>query len=56
MLVEFVSAMRGLTAKQVKATRGETLGASAMRSANLLDEVCSETEAWALLKEEVRSA
>jgi len=55
MLVEFVSAMRDLTSKQVKATRGETLGAVDMFKAGLLDEVCSEAEAWALLCEEIRS-
>ncbi len=55
-LVEFVSAMRGLTAKQVKATRGETLGAADMFSSGLLDEVCTEAEAWALLAQETRSA
>ena len=50
MLVEFVSAMRGMTAKQVKATRGETMHAADMFSAGLIDEICSEGEAWALLK------
>ena len=56
MLVEFVAAMRGLTSKQVKATRGETLGAADMRSAGLLDEICSEAEAWALLQGEIGNA
>ncbi len=54
-LVEFVSAMRDLTPKAVKATRGETLGAFDMRAAGLLDEICSESEAWSLLKDEIRS-
>lgn len=56
MLVEFVSAMRGITAKQVKATRGETLGAADMRRAGLLDEICSEAEAWSLLQGEIGNA
>lgn len=50
MLVEFVSAMRGMSAKQVKATRGETMHAGDMFAAGLIDEICSEGEAWALLK------
>lgn len=54
-LVEFVSAMRDLSPKAVKATRGETLGAVDMRAAGLLDEICSESEAWSLLKDEIRS-
>lgn len=55
MMVEFVAAMRGLTGKQVKATRGDTFGAADMFSLGLLDEICSESEAWALLQEAVQS-
>ena len=54
-LVEFVAAMRGMSEEAVKATRGETLHAKDMLKAGLIDEICSESEAWALLKEEVRS-
>ena len=50
MLVEFGSAMRGMTSKQVKATRGEIMHAKDAFGAGLLDEVCSENEAWELLK------
>lgn len=53
MLVEFVSAMRGLTAKQVKDTRGETMHAADARALGLLDEICTENEAWALLKDAI---
>lgn len=53
MLVEFVAAMRGLTGAKIKATRGETLGAADMFRAGLLDEVCSESEAWMLLRQEI---
>lgn len=53
MMVEFVAAMRKLSPKAIKATRGETLGATDMFGAGLLDEICSETEAWALLREEI---
>ena len=56
MLVEFVAAMRGMTERAVKDTRGETLGAADMRAAGLLDEICSEAEAWALLSEHVNRA
>ena len=55
MLVEFVSAMRGLSEKQVKATRGETMHAKELMKLGLIDEICSESEAWALLKQEIRS-
>lgn len=55
MMVEFIAAMRGMTGKQVKATRGETFGAADMFSLGLLDEICSESEAWTLLKEEIQS-
>lgn len=55
MMVEFVSAMRKMTPKQIKATRGETMGAADMFRLGLLDEICSEAEAWALLSEATRS-
>jgi signal peptide peptidase SppA len=55
MLVEFVSAMRGISEKSVKATRGEIMHAKGMMEAGLLDEICSEAEAWTLLKDEIRS-
>ncbi len=56
MMLEFVSAMRGISEAQIKATRGETLGAEDMRVAGLLDEICSEAEAWALLDGHLRGA
>jgi signal peptide peptidase SppA len=55
MMVEFVAAMRGLSAKQIKDTHGDTFGAADMFQHGLLDEVCSESEAWALLSSEIRS-
>ena len=55
MMVEFVAAMRGMTSKHVKATRGQTFGAADMFGLGLLDEICSESEAWSLLKEAVQS-
>lgn len=53
MLVEFVAAMRNLSERQIKDTHGDTLGAADMFRAGLLDEICSEAEAWQLLRQEI---
>lgn len=55
MLVEFVAAMRKLSAKAIKDTRGDTMHGADLFRAGLLDEICSEREAWALLLEETRA-
>jgi signal peptide peptidase SppA len=50
-LVQFVSAMRGLTPKAVKATRGKIYHGTEAQSLGLIDAVCSEAEAWDLLRQ-----
>lgn len=55
-LVEFVGAMRGLSDKAIKDTRGEVFSGADTVRLGLVDEIASEREAWAMLLEEVRSA
>lgn len=55
LIVEFVSAMRGIPVAQIKALRGDIFTASEMLEAGLLDEIASEQEAWAQLESDIRT-
>lgn len=54
-LVEYVAAMRGISEKSIRDLRGEVFGSTDLLRFGLIDEICSEREAWALLEAEVRS-
>lgn len=53
-IVEFVAAMRGVTEKSIKDLRGEVFTGNDLKAYGLIDDVLSEREAWAALKEEIR--
>lgn len=55
LIVEFVSAMRGIPEDQIKALRGDIFTASEMLEIGLLDEIASEKDAWAQLESDTRS-
>lgn len=54
-LLEFVTAMRGVPEKTIKDMRGEVFHGPELFRRGLLDEVCSEREAWTLLEDHIRS-
>lgn len=54
-IVEFVAAMRGVTEKSIKDLRGEVFTGNDLKSLGLIDDILSEREAWAALKEEIRA-
>ncbi|EQA97286.1 S49 family peptidase [Sphingobium sp. HDIP04] len=56
MIVEFVSAMRSLPEAKIKDMRGAVFTGNELLKRGLIDDICSEREAWALLEEEIRSA
>ena len=53
-IVEFVAAMRGTTDKSIKDLRGEVFTGNDLKAHGLIDDILSEREAWAALKEEIR--
>lgn len=53
-IVEFVAAMRGKTNQSIKDLRGEVFTGTDLKSLGLIDDILSEREAWAALKEEIR--
>jgi capsid assembly protease len=53
MLVEFVAAMRGVSESDIKGLRGDVFTGTNMIRHNLIDDIVSEQEAWAMLKSEV---
>lgn len=55
MIVEFVSAMRGISEANIKEMRGAVFTGNEMLKRGLIDDICSEREAWAFLEEEIRS-
>lgn len=55
-IVEFVSAMRGMTGKSIRDLRGDVLTGPDLLKFGLIDGIMSEDEAWAALKAEVRSS
>lgn len=55
-IVEFVSAMRGLTEASIKDLRGEIFSGTDLVKLGLMDDIVSEREAWAMLRTEIRSS
>lgn len=55
-IVEFVSAMRGVSEKAIKNLRGEVFNGPELVGLGLMDDIMSERDAWAALKEAARSA
>lgn len=53
-IVEFVAAMRRVTTKSIKDLRGEVFTGTDLKALGLIDDILSEREAWAALKEEIR--
>lgn len=54
-VVEFVSAMRGISAESIRALRGDFLTGPDLFAKGLMDDIISEREAWDALLEEARS-
>lgn len=55
-IVEFVAAMRRKTEKSIRDLRGEVLRGPDLVRAGLMDAIHSESVAWTMLKDEIRSA
>lgn len=53
---EFVAAMRGVSEKSIRDLRGDVFTAPDLKRFGLMDDIVSERDAWALLKEEARSS
>lgn len=53
MMIEFVSAMRGISEKQIMDLRGEAFLAEEAMGHGLVDAIASEDEAWAMLEAEI---
>lgn len=51
-IVEFVSAMRGISEAKIKGLRGEVFNGDDLVSLGLMDQIASEQEAWDMLKAE----
>lgn len=56
MIVEFVSAMRGISVDAVKALRGEVFTGSDLVKYGLMDSIITKPEAWKMLEDEAASA